>query len=90
MSEDGGMEHNNTFVWGTNLVIDVIQGRIQKFMRCFVQEGSSEALYTTLIKQVGTPTSHTAPWSCHKAACSSRVRSPTPVNTFHKIPAGPG
>lgn len=61
MSEDGGMEHNNTFVWGTNLVIGDIQARIQKFMRCFVQEGSSDALYTTLIKQVSIPNiSHTS------------------------------
>ncbi|KAL3152229.1 hypothetical protein ABBQ32_001311 [Trebouxia sp. C0010 RCD-2024] len=51
MSEDGGTEHNNTFVWGTNLVIGDIQARIQKFMRSFVQEGSTDALYTTLIKQ---------------------------------------
>ena len=55
MSEDGGIEQSNTFVWGTNLVIGDIQARIQKFMRCFVQEGSSDALYTTLIKQVSAP-----------------------------------
>jgi len=51
MSDDGGTEHNNTFVWGTNLVIADIQNRIRQFMRSFTQ-GSSEALYTTLIKQV--------------------------------------
>jgi len=52
MSDDGGTEHNNTFVWGTNLVIADIQNRIRRFMRSFTQQGSSEALYTTLIKQV--------------------------------------
>lgn len=65
MSEDGGTEHNNTFVWGTNLVIGDIQARIQKFMRSFVQEGSTDALYTTLIKQVGmlsACTIHTSQW----------------------------
>lgn len=58
MSEDGGIEQNNTFVWGTNLVIGDIQARIQKFMRSFVQAGSTDALYTTLIKQVGRPSAH--------------------------------
>lgn len=67
MSEDGGTEHNNTFVWGTNLVIGDIQARIQKFMRSFVQEGSTDALYTTLIKQVGrlsACTIYTSQWRC--------------------------
>ncbi|DBA99001.1 TPA: hypothetical protein ACH3X1_014276 [Trebouxia sp. C0004] len=49
MSE-GETEHE-TFVWGTNLVIADVQNRIRRFMRGFTQEGSSEALYTTLIKQ---------------------------------------
>ena len=52
MSEDGEAGQNNTFVWGTNLVIADIQNRIRRFMRSFTQQGSSDALYTTLIKQV--------------------------------------
>ena len=62
MSE-GETEHD-MFVWGTNLVIEDVQNRINRFMRAFTQEGSSEALYSTLIKQVshvtnplGTPVS---------------------------------
>ena len=54
MSEDGGTEQNNMFVWGTNLNIADIQNRIRRFMRSFTQEGSNEALYTTLIKQVSS------------------------------------
>ena len=76
MSEDGGIEHNNTFVWGTNLVIGEIQARIQKFMRCFVQEGSSDALYTTLIKQVGSFT------HLSKGATRQLAAAPSEVQLF--------
>ena len=58
MSEDGGTEQNNTYVWGTNLVIADIQTRIRRFMRSFTQEGSSDALYTTLIKQASSCVAH--------------------------------
>jgi len=76
MSEGGGTEHNNTFVWGTNPVISDVQNRIRRFMRSFTQKGSSEALYTTLIKQVshvtnplGTPVSQDVPrFSCNSTA----------------------
>jgi disulfide bond formation protein DsbB len=50
MSE-GETEHG-AFVWGTNLVIEDVQNSIRRFMRAFTLEGSSEALYHTLIKQV--------------------------------------
>lgn len=66
MSEDGGTEQNNMFVWGTNLNIADIQNRIRRFMRSFTQEGSSEALYTTLIKQVSS-WRHTSLQSVHAA-----------------------
>ena len=51
MSDDGGADQQNMYVWGTNLVIADLQNKIRRFMRSFTQEGSSEALYTTLIKQ---------------------------------------
>ncbi|DBA98060.1 TPA: hypothetical protein ACH3X3_012887 [Trebouxia sp. C0006] len=50
MSE-GETEHG-AFVWGTNLVIEDVQHSIRRFMRAFTLEGSSEALYHTLIKQI--------------------------------------
>ena len=43
---------HEAFVWGTNLMIADVQNRIRRFMRSFTQKGSTEALYTTLIKQV--------------------------------------
>ena len=71
MSE-GETEHG-AFVWGTNLVIEDVQHSIRRFMRAFTLEGSSEALYHTLIKQVshvtnhlGTPVSqHVSLFSCN-------------------------
>lgn len=52
MSEEGGEDQDNMFVWGTNLVISDIQNRIRRFMRNYTPPDSSEALYTTLIQQV--------------------------------------
>lgn len=46
------MEQNNTYVWGTNVSVADIQDRARRFLRSFTQEGSNDALYTTLIKQV--------------------------------------
>ena len=51
MSEEGGEDQHNMFVWGTNLVISDIQNRIRRFMRNYTPPDSSEALYTTLIQQ---------------------------------------
>ena len=53
MSDDAGVDQIETFLYGTTLKIGDVQTRIQKFMRCFVQEGSNDALYATLVKEVG-------------------------------------
>ena len=80
MSE-GEAEHG-AFVWGTNLVIEDVQNRTRGFMRAFTLEGSSEALYHTLIKQVSRVTNHLGtPVSQHVSLVSCNIT----VNCYQSI-----
>ena len=86
MSDDGGTEHNNTFVWGTNLVIADIQNRIRRFMRSFTQQGSSEALYTTLIKQVShvtNPSGTSVSQDALRFGCNSAINLRSAMHGFY-------
>ena len=51
-SDTAGDAHN-TYIWGTRLVIADMQAKIRRFLRDFKREGTSNALYVTLITQVG-------------------------------------
>ena len=51
-SDTAGDAHN-TYIWGTRLVIADMQAKIRRFLRNFKREGTSNALYVTLIMQVG-------------------------------------
>eukprot|EP00891_Asterochloris_glomerata_P005527 jgi/Astpho2/5527/fgenesh1_pm.00079_%23_8_t len=51
-SDTAGDAHN-TYIWGTRLVIADMQAKIRRFLREFKREGTSNALYVTLIMQVG-------------------------------------
>ena len=51
-SDTAGDAHN-TYIWGTRLVIADMQAKIRRFLRDFKREGTSKALYVTLITQVG-------------------------------------
>ena len=51
-SDTAGDAHN-TYIWGTRLVIADMQAKIRRFLRDFKREGTSNALYVTLIMQVG-------------------------------------
>lgn len=49
-SDTAGDAHN-TYIWGTRLVIADMQAKIRRFLREFKREGTSNALYVTLIMQ---------------------------------------